>query len=148
LKVTLGADIAAKKMTLYGEENRKAHTTTIHSVCIAIVSILADPLPYSNQIVHIHDFFITQGELLSAIESVTGSKFEVEKVDVNEMGMAAVEKIKKGEFNLENILWVVRQGVWSSPGSSSWDEADDSATLGLGSKDLEEELRKIVAKTA
>jgi hypothetical protein len=148
LKVALGTDIAAKKMTLYGEENRKVHTTTIHSVCTAIISILTDPLPYSNQIVHIHDFFITQGELLSAVESLTGRKFEVEKVDVNAMGMAAVEKIKKGEFNVENVLWVIRQSVWSAPGSSSWDEADDSARLGLGSKDLEEELRKIVAKTA
>lgn len=135
-------------MTLYGEGGLKVHTTTLHSVCVAIISILSDPLPYSNQIVHIHDFFITQGEFLPVVESITGNRFEVEKVDVNELGRAAMERIKKGEFNLENALCVMRQSLWTPPGSAAWNEADDSARLGLGSKDLEEEIRKIVARGA
>lgn len=143
IQVTIGFDLKERKATLY-EGNRKFHTTTRTSVSAAIVNILRNPSKFANKVLHIHDFFITQSELLEVAESVTSEKFATEEVSVEALGAKSMEAIMKGEFTQQHALNVLKRSIWSENGSARWDSNDDSAALGLGGVSLREEVEKLV----
>lgn len=87
LKATLGADLATKKMTLYTKETVRL-TPDYYTFRVAIISILSDPFPYSNRIIYVHNFIISQGEPLPVVEKQVRSR----ELDVNELGGAAMDK--------------------------------------------------------
>ncbi|KAG9053869.1 hypothetical protein FS842_006906 [Serendipita sp. 407] len=141
--LALGFDIQARTATLYDNGDRKFHTTTVPSICRAITSLLADSSQSVNKVVHIHDFFITQLDVLKVTEEITGSKFAITKVDTNEMAKSAMEGLSRGEFIPQNIFGAIRASVWGEKSAARWDENDDSAALGLGDADLAKEISKI-----
>lgn len=143
MKVAIGFDLKERKATLY-QGNRKFHTTTIASICSAIIHILREPSKFANKTLHIHDFFITQRDLLAVAESVTGDKFEVTEVSAEEIGKKALEAIKRGEFNQQNSLGVLKMSIFGEDISARWDENDDSVSLGLGGAKLAEEVGRLV----
>ncbi|KAG8839136.1 hypothetical protein FRC18_000523 [Serendipita sp. 400] len=141
--LALGFDIQARTATLYDNGDRKFHTTTVPSICRAITSLLADSSQSVNKVVHIHDFFITQLDVLKVTEEIMGSKFAITKVDTNEMAKSAMEGLSRGEFIPQNIFGAIRASVWGEKSAARWDENDDSAALGLGDADLAKEISKI-----
>lgn len=130
-------------MTIY-KGHRKFHTTTRATICTAIINILRNPSNFANKILHIHDFFINQSELLEVVESVTGEKFNVEEVDVEELGKKAQEKIQSGRAEKADGWDVVRWSIWGEDTSCRWNSNDDSAALGLGGASLKDEVEKFI----
>ncbi|KAG8777456.1 hypothetical protein FRC15_011330 [Serendipita sp. 397] len=143
-QIALGFDAANKSVTLYDEGNRKFHTTTVPSVCRAIVSILANPTKFVNTVVHIHDFFVTQQDILAVVERVTESKFTVTNVDMEVLGKTSLEALMRGEFTFPNLAGVIKASIWGKESAARWDENDDSAAVGLGDANLEEEIKKVL----
>ncbi|KAG8819261.1 hypothetical protein FRC17_010527 [Serendipita sp. 399] len=143
----LGFDLQASTVNLYDKGDRKFHTTTVPSICRAITSLMANPSPYVNKTAHIHDFFVTQLEILKVVEEVTKSKLTVTNVDTNEMAKKAGERLARGEFTQNNVMGVIKASVWGEKSAARWDEDDDSLALGLGSADLAAEIRKIAASS-
>jgi len=144
-KMAYNIDYAAKKATLFDDGNQKFHTTTYGSIANAIVGVLRAPAQYANKTVYIHDFYTTQRELLSIVESEVnkdGSKFETTSIDTEELGKNSVEALKRGERNMQNIFGAIRSAVWGKEASADWDENDDSQALGLEKKDLRAEIKK------
>lgn len=147
LKVMYGIDPEAKKATLLDDGNQKFHTTSYASIANAVVGILRSPAQYANKTVHIHDFYTTQREILSIVESEVnqdGSKFETTSVDTEELGKKSAEALDRGEYNMPNIYGTIKSAVWGKEGAADWDENDDSQALGLGGKDLRAEIRRKV----
>ncbi|CAG7853428.1 SubName: Full=Related to oxidoreductase CipA-like, putative-Aspergillus flavus NRRL3357 {ECO:0000313/EMBL:CCA73168.1} [Serendipita indica DSM 11827] len=145
-ELILGFNLKAKTVLFYDNGDRKFHTTTVASVCQAIISLLAHPDKFVNQIVHIHDFFVTQRELLDLVEQETGSKFETSTVDAEALAARAVEGLQRGEFTQDNVLGAIRTSIFREEGNARWDVNDDSAELGLGGVSLVEEIRKLISK--
>lgn len=140
-----GIDYQAKKATLFDEGTQKFHATTYASIANAVVGILRSPAQYANKTVFIHDFYTTQREILSIIESEVnpdGSKFETTSMNLEEIGKKSLEGLERGEFNMQNIFGVLRLSVWGPEGAADWDENDDSQALGLERKDLHAEIKK------
>jgi len=140
-----GIDYEAKKATLFDEGTRKSNATSYASVAQAMVSVLRSPEEYGNKTLYIHDFNITQREMLDIVESEIGTKFETTSMNLEEVGRKSLEALARGERNPQNIFGGTRWAVWGKEGSGYWDENDDSKRLGLEKKDLRAEIKKKIA---
>jgi hypothetical protein len=147
LEVAFGFDFATKKVQIFDDGNQKINATTRASVCKAIISILSKPSEFTNQVVHIHDFNVSQNEVLAAIEQASGEIFEVERIDLNDMGNKAIAALQRGEFALPNFFGALRMTIWGESKTASWDVKDDSERAGLGGVDLVETLQKVVSQS-
>lgn len=144
-KMAYGIDYQAKKATLFDQGTRKFHTTTYGSIANAIVGILCSPAQYANKTVYIHDFYTTQQEILSIVESEVnpdGSKFETTSINLEEVGKKCIEGLDRGEYNMQNLFGVIKLSVWGPEGAADWDENDDSQALGLEKKDMRAEIKR------
>jgi hypothetical protein len=140
----LGFDIPNRKATIYSGGNAKVNTTTVDSIARAVAAILSDPPTFKNKAVRIHDFFVTQNEILAILEEETGFKFTVKEVDIEELARTASAGLARGEISEYNIYSMVKAHIWGKESSSRWGEEDDSVTLGLITKDLREEIKKVL----
>ena len=109
------------------------------------MGVLRSPAQYANKTIYIHDFYTSQQEILSIIESEVskdGSKFETTSVDMEELGKKSVEALQRGDVNIQNLLDAIKSSVWGKEGAADWDENDDSQALGLEKKDLRAEVKR------
>jgi hypothetical protein len=144
MKDGLGFDFAQQSATLY-QGNRKANITTLTSISTAIISILQHPSnsKFMNKVLHIHDFSVTQLELIAIAEIVTGERWNVKVVDIEGDGKKAMDALKKGKMTRESVLAVMNQSVWGVDISARWDVKDDSSKLGLEHISLVDEMQKM-----
>jgi hypothetical protein len=118
--------------------------TLLDSIAQAVVSIISDPITFKNRPLRIHDFFVSQNEILSILEEETGTKFEVEEVDLDGLVKKAAERLAQGEVTEENIYTVIKGHVLGESSSAQWGEDDDSVLAGLTKKDLRTEIKKLL----
>lgn len=142
LKTAYGIDYEAKTATIFDEGAQHFHMTTASTIAHAIVGVLRSPAQYSNKVVHIHDFYTTQREMLSIVEEETGVKFTTTTINLAEIGTQSIEALKRGERTPQTVFGTLRYAVWGKEGAADWDEKDDSEALGLTRKDLRAELKK------
>jgi len=138
-------DLKAKKATLFDGGANPFHTTTLASVAQSVVGVLTHPSATENKAVRIHDFFITQRDVLSMLEAELGP-FTVQDVAVRELADRASAGLACGEVTEANIYALVQTATFGMEGSSAcWPEDDDSAFLGLPKRDLKAEIKKVLA---
>ncbi|PVF93895.1 NAD(P)-binding protein [Serendipita vermifera] len=142
LLINLGNMVTMEKDSNGG--NAKVNTATIDSIARTVVAVLSDPPAFKNKPVRIHDFFVTQNEILAVLEEETGTKWTVVDVDIEELEKAASAGLAKGEINEYNIYSMVKAHMWGRQSSARWGEEDDSLAIGLPKKDMREEIKKIV----
>ncbi|CCA77138.1 hypothetical protein PIIN_11121, partial [Serendipita indica DSM 11827] len=120
------------------------NTTTLDSIAQSVVGVLSNPAPFKNKYVRVHDFYVSQNEIKAALESVTGSPFEVETVDVDALEENTSAGLARGEYTHENIYGLITAYIFGKTSSASWGEEDESGAVGLTKKDLQTEIRKVV----
>lgn len=141
-----GIDIHKKKASIFSGGNNKFDSTTLDGISRGVAAVLLEPSAFKNKAVRIHDFFVTQNEILSVLEEETGSKYEVEEVDADELLRQGFEAIERGEFNEASVYKVVKGSLYGTGESPArWGEEDESTLLGLPKKDLREEVRKVLS---
>lgn len=140
----IGFDIPGRKAKIYGDGTRKINTTTLDSIAQSVVGVLSNPAPFKNKYVRVHDFYVSQNEIKAALESVTGSPFEVETVDVDALEENTSAGLARGEYTHENIYGLITAYIFGKTSSASWGEEDESGAVGLTKKDLQTEIRKVV----
>jgi hypothetical protein len=108
--------------------------------------VLSNPSAFKNKAVRMHDFLVTQKEILAVLEEESGSKYEVEEIDADEMLKQGFEAIERGEFNEGSVYKVVKGSIFGTGESPArWEEDDDSVALGLPKKNLTEEIKKVLS---
>ncbi|KAJ7593806.1 hypothetical protein C8J56DRAFT_925243 [Mycena floridula] len=141
----LGIDLVKKKATLIDEGTNKVMFTNLDSVCEAVIAILSNPDKFRNKEVRIHDFFVSQVDIVKIAEEELGSKFEVVQVDSVELVEAGKAGLAAG--NRMGIASLLRALTWGKNGRVAvWDVDDDSEALGLRRKDLREEIVRVIRK--
>jgi hypothetical protein len=140
----LGFDLKNKKATLFNGGTQRINTTTLEHVGQTVVSVLSSPDSTKNKHVRVHDFNVSQKEILAILEEETSSKYTVEDVAVDTLAQEAAAKLKAGEVTEANIYAIVKSTIFGSASSAAWGEEDDSQALGLPKKDLREEIKKLL----
>jgi len=110
-----------------------------------VVGVLTHSSATENKPVRIHDFFITQRDVLAILEAELGL-FTVQDVAVPELAERASAGLARGEVTEANIYALVQAAIFGVEGSSArWPEDDDSAFLGLPKRDLKAEIKRVLA---
>jgi len=134
----LGIDLVNKKATLIDNGSLKVNHTTLSSIGDAIVGILSKPASVKNREVRIHDFYVSQQEILKIAEEELG-KFEVTNVSSSEL-----TRTSEAAGNFEALYGLVKVATWGPTSSAAWGVEDDSKSLGLKAKDLRAEVVKVI----
>ncbi|CAG8747682.1 14358_t:CDS:2, partial [Acaulospora colombiana] len=108
----LGFDFPNRKATIWSGGNDKINATTLDSIARTVVYLVANPKSYTNTDVRVHDFFVSQNEILAIAEEETGSKFTIDNQDIEELLKTAGAGLAKGDYSLFNIYSVVKGNVF------------------------------------
>jgi hypothetical protein len=142
MKDGIGFDFKERKATLY-EPERTANITTLTSIATAVVNIIRDPSKFTNKVLHIHDFSVTQRDILATAELVTGEEFEVNVIEIDKVGKASLDAMERGEKSREIVMAAMLMAVWGKDSSTRWGVNDDSLDLNLGKVDLMDEVMRL-----
>ncbi|KAF2026306.1 NAD(P)-binding protein [Setomelanomma holmii] len=109
----------------------------------AVIKILEKPAETANKLLYVHSSYVTQLELLEALENATGDKFKRIDQDSEEELKVARPKMLSGDREArEEVV-----AVWGVV-ASDWKEKEGFANtlLGLQEDDLDETVQKVVAE--
>ena len=126
----LGVDLTNQTATLIDGGNQKVIHTTLDTIVSAVVGVLSKPDNFKNRPVYIHDFFVSQREILEVVEEELGTKFTINHV--------------KSEDLLASFSGMIQETAWGKNSTSAWGTDDDSKALGLKEKDLRIETAKVL----
>ncbi|KAJ7588736.1 hypothetical protein C8J56DRAFT_889500 [Mycena floridula] len=139
----LGIDLENKRAMLIDGGRVKVHHTLLSTIGQAAVTILSNSKVALNRTAFIHDFFVTQRDILEIAEEEFGTKFEIIDIDSEELYRTSVAGLAAG--NGFSAVGIVQASVWCAKNSSSaWDIQDDSKLLDLSQKDLRAEVVKVI----
>ncbi|KAJ7582495.1 hypothetical protein C8J56DRAFT_831164 [Mycena floridula] len=138
----LGIDLVNKKATLIDNGTRKVNHTLVASIGLAVVSILSNPNLIKNRTACIHDFFVSQREILEIAETELGVSFEITHVDSEELQRECEPGL--ATWDPASVGGLIQVAGWGKNSSSAWGTDDDSKALGLTSKDLRQEVVKVI----
>lgn len=141
----LGFDIASKRATIYDAGDRPFTTTTSTQLGSAVVGVLTKPEAGKNKYVYVGSFTTTQNEVLSALESATGSKWTVEKTSSAEKVNLGKDRVV-GRRDSSAIRPLVTAAMYHEKGGSDFESevglSNDS--LGLKKESLEQVVKSVV----
>ena len=138
-------DLKNKKATLFDGGNHLFHTTTLASISQSVVGVLSHPSATENKPVRVHDFFVTQKDILTILEAELGP-FAKQDIIVPQLVEQCNAGIARGEFTEANIYGLLQAASFGAEGAiCRWPENDDSVLLGLPKRDMKEEVMKVLA---
>ena len=144
-RLTTFVDLKNKKATLFDGGNHLFHSTTLDSIGKSVVGVLSRPAATENKPIRVHDFFVTQKDILALLEAELGP-FTVQDVGVSQLIEHCNAGLARGEFNEANILGLLQAYIFGAESSfCRWPKEDDSALLGLPKRDIKEEVKKVLA---
>ncbi|KAL4970922.1 aromatic alcohol reductase [Aspergillus stella-maris] len=144
----LGFNRHAQSASIYDSGDEPFHVSSHSFIGKATAAILRLPDKTRNRFLVVASFIGTQNKLLEAIEGLSGSKWQVKKIDSEAVRRAAVDEIdQKGadvDFRAyQDLLACFLYG--DGKGTHAKPAATDNELLGLESEDPEDTLREWLA---
>ena len=136
-------DLSARKARIFDGGDIKWSATTIDTIATAVVRVLQNEGETKTRMLYIQSFCVTQNEVLSSLEQVTGRDWQVEHVDSEKHIKEVKREVDTNPDNaeaIENLVSVV--GIVDA----NWEGKGDFANLLLGLKDedLDEVVRRVI----
>ena len=95
----LGFDLKTKTATICDSGDTMTNFTMLDTVGQATVGILTHPAETANRYVFINSFRATQNDILKALETVTGGKWNVKKTTCEDESRLGREMMEKGNWS-------------------------------------------------
>ena len=95
----LGFDLKTKTAIICDTGDTITNFSILDSVGQTTVGILAHPVETANRYVFINSFRATQNDILSALETVTGEKWNVKKTTCEDESRIGREKMEKDDWS-------------------------------------------------
>jgi nucleoside-diphosphate-sugar epimerase len=136
-------DVKARKAYILDGGNIKFSGSNLDFIGKAVIKILEKPQETENKLLYVHSHYVTQLELLAALEKVTGDKFERIDQDSEEELKVVRPKMLDGDGEAREevvAVWGVVASDWKNKKGFA------NTLLGLQEEDLEETVRKVVAE--
>ncbi|KAK6532294.1 hypothetical protein TWF281_006485 [Arthrobotrys megalospora] len=92
----IGLNLKEKKATIFGSGKQIVAVTNLSHIANAVVWTLTNPEASKNKAIRFWSYKITQPQLLAAAEKITGTKWEVEHVPVEDHVKAGEAGVKAG----------------------------------------------------
>ncbi|KAK6347821.1 hypothetical protein TWF718_005645 [Orbilia javanica] len=94
----IGLNLKEKKATIFGSGNQVIAASNLSHIANAVVWTLTHPEESKNKTIRFWSYKITQTSLLAAAEKITGTKWAVERVPVEDHVNAGLEGRKAGNI--------------------------------------------------
>jgi uncharacterized protein YbjT (DUF2867 family) len=136
-------DVRARRAYILDGGNIKFSASNLDFIGKAVIKILEKPKETENKLLYVHSHYVTQLEVLEALEKVTGDKFERIDQDSEEELKVVRPKMLDGDGEArEEVV-----AVWGVV-ASDWKEKEGFANtlLGLQEESLEETIREVVTE--
>lgn len=134
-------EVAQRKAYIQNGGDIKFSASNLPFIAKAVVKVLERPEETANQLLYIHSFRVTQNEVLAVLEKVTGEKFEIVHQNSEERLKELRPKMLEGDFHATEET----VGIWGLI-ASDWEGRVANGALGLEEEDVEETVRKVLAK--
>lgn len=134
-------DVRGRKAYLLDGGNIKFSASTLPFIGNAVVKILEKPKETENKLLYIHSLYVTQLEVLAALEKATGDKFERIDEDSEEALKKVRPKMLEGDHDArEEVV-----AIWGVV-AADWRKRDAFANdlLGLKEEYLDEIVQQVV----
>ena len=95
----LGFDLKTNTATICDSGDTMTNFTMLDAVGQATVGILAHPAETANRYAFINSFRATQNDILKALETATGEKWNVKKTTCEEESKLGREKMEKDDWS-------------------------------------------------
>ena len=135
-------DLEKKRAGLFDSGDQKIALTTLGSVADCVVGILKNPEATKNKSLRIHDFFMSNKDVLKTVEGLIGTTFETYSISTDDMIVKAKSMPPTDEAVGIHALAI----SFGKARAVEWDLNDDSELVGLKKKDLKEETEKALRK--
>lgn len=134
-------DVRGRRAYLLDGGNMKFSASTLPFIGSAVVKILEKPKETENKLLYIHSLYVTQLEVLAALEKATGDKFE--RIDQNseeELKLLRPKMLDGDHDAREEVvaIWGVVAADWKKR------EAFANDLLGLKEENLDEVVQQVV----
>ena len=140
----MGFDLSNNQATLIDGGLGKWSTTTLSTVGLAVKNAIIESQATANKVVYVASFTVSQKEILTALERVTGSTWKVTNVDGEQQKKTGQEKMSKGDFSGAPLLLSYINCVEGHGGNFAMYKETSNGLLGLPKEDLDEVLTRIV----
>ncbi|KAL1655161.1 hypothetical protein SLS61_002044 [Didymella pomorum] len=134
-------DVRGRKAYLLDGGDIKFSASTLPFIGQAVVKILEKPKETENKLLYVHSLYVTQLEVLAALEKATGDKFE----RIDEDSEAELKKVRpkmlEGDHDAREevvAIWGVIAADWKKK------EAFANELLGLKEETLDEVVQRVV----
>jgi uncharacterized protein YbjT (DUF2867 family) len=136
----------------FGVKERKAYildggdikfsASNLEFIGDAVIKILEKSQETENKLLYVHSHYVTQLEVLAALEKVTGEKFE----RIEENSEAELKKVRPKMLDGDHEAREEVVAIWGVV-AADWSKRETFANelLGLKEQDLEETIRRVVA---
>jgi hypothetical protein len=107
----LGFDLRRKTATIWDDGDNKSSMSTLNTIAQAILQIFTDVESRheaKNQYIRISTVTTTQNEILQALESVSGTKFQVTHIKSAEGKRLGDQKLASGDENLAGFFLLLK----------------------------------------
>ena len=147
MKGPAGIDIPNKRARIYGTGNNPLYWTPLPTMAFAAANMLRNPLPILNRPIYISTVAnLTQSALLSAVESVLGTKFTVEHVDVEKINTNARIALDRGELAKAMNGLTVSNQFYEGDSGNDLSTLAENETVGVPNVSVEDAVRQAIEK--
>ncbi|KAJ4265952.1 hypothetical protein NW762_003925 [Fusarium torreyae] len=142
-----GIDVDARTATIFDGGDIAYEATNLDQVGRAITKSLKNISITRNQYVYVNSFTVTQNEVLSALERVTGDKFEISQGTVDGLWEEGAEQVKNG--NPMGTLAQISGAIYGKGGAANYsvDKGLWNDKIGLAGENLEEFLKGYISSS-
>jgi nucleoside-diphosphate-sugar epimerase len=136
-------DVRARKAYVLDGGNIKFSASNLDFIGKAVIKILEKPKETENKLLYVHSHYVTQLEVLEALEKVTGDKFQRIDQDSEEELRVVRPKMLDGDDEAREevvAVWGVVASDWKGKKGFA------NTLLGLQEEGLEETIQKVVAE--
>lgn len=144
-----GIDIKARRATLYNGGTTKVTTTTVKRVGEATAALLSLPeaelAAYKNKPFYIRSFYVTQREMLDAVQratATTDTDWEIETRDIMEVAKECDEQFQKG--NMFALLTKFYSAHFRDGYGGDFNHKVDLEKFELEREELDEVVKRVV----
>jgi hypothetical protein len=110
-----------------------------------VVGVLSHPAATENKPVRVHDFFVTQKDILAILEAELGP-FTVQDIVVTQLIERCNAGIARGEFTEANILGLLQACILERKAPLVAGLRTTTVSfLGLPKRDINDEVKKVLA---
>lgn len=142
----LGFDISSQSAEIYGDGDSVWTGTTIPTIALATVRVLRNPEKFSNRFIYIYSTITSQTEVVDALETATGTKWDRKAVTWEDARARGRKLMEKG--NPLGAVAGIKESFYRAGNGADYsrDVASSNEALGLPEESIQQIVDKVISE--